>query len=529
MISESGEQKLVSSEKSELRIGRLPECEIFLDEAVVSRRHAKVYLDNRKYYLQDTGSRNGTLLNTKPITQPTELSPGDTISVGSATIVYQHSATICFDNDHDPSAKTIIMARSAAPPPIHSIAPLELLGIVADISGQIAQNRPLEGLLEYLLSICLDKTSAERAAILLLDECGELVPRAYHSKTKSHPEFVISRAIAQKAIKEKKAILIADVSSDEKLKMNESVIGLEIRSAICTPICHGEETLGLLHIDTSRPDRPLDETDLLFFSTLASMMAEKLEVVILSDIAAAKHSLDAELKIAREIQSHLFPLEIQQIKGYDLSAFNYPCHEVGGDYFDIIATEDTYGIAIADVAGKGLGPAMLMSNLQGITRSRALECSDPSALLAKLNTDLLSRVGDDRFITFFYLILHPQQGQLFYSNAAQNPPLLWRKPGSVSALNVSGVPLGIFAESSYETYTLKLESGDVLLLYSDGITECFNKRGELFGEPRLEKVLAESAHANARDIQAAILSAVDDFRQGAPYSDDRTLVVLKKT
>ncbi len=524
----SGDQKLVSSEKKKLRIGRLPVCEIFLDENVVSRRHAEVYSINSKYHVHDTGSRNGTMVNGKRITQPTELSPGDIIGVGSAEIVYEPSKNIALDIDRDFAETTIMMSLPATPSFEESMAPQGFLETVADISSQIAQNRPLEGLLDFILNLCLDKTDAERAAILLMDENSNLVPRAYLSQAKTHPQFVISRSIAKKAIEENKAILIKDVAHDENLKRRESVIGLEISSAICTPMWDGDQTIGILYIDTSKPDRKFSEMDLLFFSTLSGMVAEKIKNAILNDIAKDKQRLDGELKIAREIQSRLFPLTIQQIKGYDLSAFNRPCTEVCGDYFDIIETGETYGIAIGDVAGKGVGPAMLMSNLQAILRTRALEFSDPAALLIKMNADLIGRVGDDRFITFFYLVLQPRQGQLIYANAGHSPPLLWRYPGEVSTLKVSGVPLGIFEESMYETFSIELGSGDVLLLYSDGITECFNKTGDLFGENRLKNVLAKSAHADAQGIRDTILSELDHFRQDEPYSDDVTLVVLKR-
>ncbi len=528
VIAESGEQKLVSSDKYELKIGRLPECEIFLDEAVVSRRHASIFLHDRKYFLKDTGSRNGTLLNSRPVEQEMELCPGDTIGIGSTRIIYQHPASICFDADLDPCAQTVVMSRSARPTSGKPQAPLELLEIVADISRQIAENRPLEGLLEALLASCLEKTCAERAAVLLLDEKGELVPRACHSRGTSHPKFILSRTIAQQAMTEHKAVLVRDVANDADLKMHESVIGLQIASAICTPICQGEETLGLLHVDTSRPEQPLDETDLLFFSTLASMLAEKLKNVILADIALAKHSFDEDLKIAKEIQAHLLPAEIKQIEGYELAAWYHPCKEVGGDYFDLIVLKDGYAIAIGDVAGKGLGPAMLMSNLQAVTRSRAQEYTDPATLLAVLNNDLLGRVGDDRFITFFYLVLQPQLGKLVYANAGQNLPFLLQKSGSLHTLSDGGVPLGIFPESSYQSHSTQLGSGDVLLLYSDGITECFDRTGELFGEDRLKKVFSSVGLNSAKDIQGSILTAVDDFRQGQPYADDRTLLILKK-
>jgi len=276
------------------------------------------------------------------------------------------------------------------------------------------------------------------------------------------------------------------------------------------------------------PDRQFADIALLFFSTLSGMIAEKIENVMLADIAREKRRLDAELEIAIEIQNGLFPSEIPEVPGYDLSAFNRPCTEVGGDYYDVVPAGKNTGMAIADVSGKGIGAAMLMSSLQALLRLRAAEGIDPSQLVSKLNSDLISRVGEGRFITLFYLILDPAAHKIRYSNAGHNPPMLRRTSGETSCLEVSGMPLGILPEIAYGTSEAELGPGDVLILYSDGITECMNGDGDMFGEERLEEVLAATASEDAQGIRGAIFSAVDQFRQDRPYSDDMTLIVLKR-
>jgi phosphoserine phosphatase RsbU/P len=528
VISASGEQQLVASRKNRLRIGRFADSEIFIGESMVSRKHAEIYRADGKYYVQDVGSSNGTFLNGRRLTQPTEFSPGDTIAVGSTKIVYEGSEDMSFLKNQNGAELTAMVNLAAPPSPGEIMAPLVLLETIAEIARQIVQDRPLEQLLDAILRICVDKTHAERAAIMLLDEKGDLVPRAYLSKARSYNKFAISKSIANKAIAQNQAILLKDVAGDETLNMTESILGLMIRSAICTPMWNGEKTVGVLYVDTTAPDRLFGEIDLLFFSTLSLMIAEKIENAVLEEIAKDKRRLDAELEIASEIQVRLFPLEMPQIEGYELSAVNYPCTEVGGDYFDVIALRDTIGIAVADVTGKGIGAAILMSNLQALLQARATEYRDPAELLKKLNTDLTGRVGDDKFITFFYLLLQPKKGKVLYANAGHNRPLLRRRSGEIFALEVSGVPLGIFDASTYEKFKVKLEPGDVLTLYSDGITECNNSAGELFGEERLKEVLGRCVESDTYGIRKAIFSAVDDFRQGEPYADDMTLVVLKR-
>jgi serine phosphatase RsbU (regulator of sigma subunit)/pSer/pThr/pTyr-binding forkhead associated (FHA) protein len=523
----TGEQKLVSSQKKTLRIGRLPDSEIFVDEAVVSRRHAEIYRSDNSYFVQDAGSRNGTLVNGKRISNPTEIIPGDLIGVGNSRIVFEPTENFSFLKEKG-AAPSSTISLAAPSPPKKMMAPLVLLETVADIARRIVQDKPLEGILDSILELCVDKTHAERAAIMLINENGELVPRAYLSKARLQARFAISRSIAKKAIEENQAILIKDVAGDDNLKMSESIASMSIRSAICTPLWNGEHTVGVLYVDTTEPDNQFGEIDLLFFSTLSGMIAEKIENALLAEIAKEKQRLDAELMIATEIQNGLFPSEIPEIAGYDLSAFNRPCTEVGGDYYDIIDLGGTVGIAIADVAGKGIGAAMLMSNLQALLRLRAMEIADPSELIAKLNGDLVGRVGEGRFITCFYLALDPVENKIRYSNAGHNPPMLSCSAGTVATLEVSGMPLGILPDIHYGISEAEIGPGDVLVLYSDGITECMNKAGDLFGEDRLKDVIASACRDDAHGIRGAIFSAVDTFREEEPYSDDMTLIVLKR-
>jgi len=529
VIASSGEQRLVSSKKSLLRIGRLPESEFYLDEPVVSRRHADIYKSDSSYYVKDMGSRNGTLVNGERISQPTEISPGDTVGIGNSQIVYEPSEGISFLKEQGAAEPTSSVSLSAPTPSGEKMmAPLVLLETVAEIATQMVQDKPLESLLDSILNLCVKKTHAERAAIMLLDEEGKLVPRAYLSTSRTHTQFAISSSIARQAIDTNQAILIKDVAGDDNLKMSESIASLKIRSAICTPLWNGEKTVGVLYVDTTAPEHQFGDIDLLFYSTLSGMIAEKVQNALLADIARDKRRLDAELEIATQIQHRLFPSKIPEVEGYDLSAFNRSCTEVGGDYFDVIALDGRIGTAIADVSGKGIGAAMLMSNLQAMLQIRASEFADPAELTECMNSDLSTRMGEGQFITMFYLSLNPEEGRIRYCNAGHNPPYLLRKNGEIVTLEVSNMPLGILPDLKYETSEIEIATGDVLLLYSDGITECMNGDDDMFGDDRLKEVLKQAAAGDAHSIRGAIFSEVDTFRQDEPYSDDMTLIILKR-
>jgi serine phosphatase RsbU (regulator of sigma subunit)/pSer/pThr/pTyr-binding forkhead associated (FHA) protein len=524
----TGEEKILSSEKPLLLVGRLPESEIFIDEPVVSRRHAEIFIAEGKHFVRDAGSRNGTFLNGKRVFQPAQLAPGSVITIGGSRIVFEPSSSPSFlkERVQDKPSSTVNLSRPE--PTAGLMAPLVLLQTVAAIAQELVQARSLESLLDSILRSCVEKTGSERAAIMLLDPGGIPVPRAYYSKVRSAGKFAVSMSIITKAIAENQAILIRDVAGDERLRLSESIANLRIRSAICTPLWNGEKTIGVLYVDTSS-ERQLTETDLHFFSSLSGMIAGKIENTVLAEIAEEKHRLDTEIEIARNIQSNLLPKSAPAIPGHQVAYFNRPSREVGGDYFDVVAIGDARGIAIADVAGKSIGAALLMSNLQALLRSTAPQLDSPGEVLGRMNADLAERVGEGRFVTAVYLVLRPETGRAAYANAGHNPPFLVTASGETSQLEVSGLPLGILPESQYATFEVALGPGDVLALYSDGVTDAVNPAGERFEEERLAAVLRESSAGTASEILDAVLLEVDTFREEAALPDDLTLVVLKRT
>lgn len=521
----SGEQRLIASSKSIITIGRLPQNEIHLDDPLVSRKHAEIYRDQNGYWLRDLGSRNGTFLNGEPITAPTRLKPGDAVNAGNCLIVFEPpTQSLLKDRQENVPFSTMSLARPKVP---KLKAPLEMLTTVSEIARRIVMDLPLEQTLQSILEICLERTAGQRAAILLVDEASNLIPKAYLSKSPTRERFALSRSIARRAIAANEAVLIRDVAGEHDLKASESIANLKIRSAICTPLWNGENTVGVLYIDTTQSDHQFDEVDLLFFSTLSGMIAEKIQNAMLAEIAKEKQRLDAELRIAAQIQRQLLPSSLPEIEGYDFAAFNRACTEIGGDYCDIFPIDDRITVAIADVAGKGIGAAMLMSNLQAAVRIRS-SASDTAELLSNLNRDLLPRVGEGRFITCFFMSLNPETGKIAYANAGHNPPIHIRSDGSIEDLKASGLPLGILPESSYEARETTLARGDIILLYSDGITECLNENDELYSEERLIKTLKQVSHLSVQEISRAILASLDEFRNNRPFSDDVTFVLLKR-
>ncbi|HEX7699003.1 MAG TPA: SpoIIE family protein phosphatase [Candidatus Acidoferrum sp.] len=235
---------------------------------------------------------------------------------------------------------------------------------------------------------------------------------------------------------------------------------------------------------------------------------------------------EREIAEARAIQEKLLPREIPQMPGYEIASAWQSARLVGGDYFDILPLDEKMlGICIADVAGKGMPAALLMSNLQAAVRGLSSLSLAPNLLCSRLNSIVYRNTDSDRFITFFYAQLEGPMRRLTYVNAGHNAPFVVRSDGSHERLREGGPVLGVFASRNYETGSAQLSPGDRVILFTDGITEACGVEGEEFGEARLLRLLQDHRMLSADELQAKILAVVAEY-SGGRWQDDATLVVL---
>jgi sigma-B regulation protein RsbU (phosphoserine phosphatase) len=233
-----------------------------------------------------------------------------------------------------------------------------------------------------------------------------------------------------------------------------------------------------------------------------------------------------ELEEARRIQRKLLPSVMPQLEGWEIASSWQPAAGVGGDCFDAIAFGSTrMALSIADVVGKGIPAALLMSNLQAAVRAFATDVAEPAALCQQVNRILCGNIAEGRFITFVYCVLDNELGTLTFVNAGHNPPILVRADGSVERLTAGGPVLGIFPDAVYEQGTVDVRSGDRLILYTDGITEASRAEDEDFGEERLIESAVTNRACSAGALQARLSEAVTSFTGGS-FQDDATLIVL---
>jgi sigma-B regulation protein RsbU (phosphoserine phosphatase) len=249
--------------------------------------------------------------------------------------------------------------------------------------------------------------------------------------------------------------------------------------------------------------------------------------------AIMRAHLESELETARKIQEKLLPHEMPQLAGFEIAGTSIPSKQVGGDYFDFLDMgEGKLGIAIADVSGKGIPAALLMANLQASLHAQTFETEKLADVTARINNLLVRSTDSNMFVTFFYGLLNRGKTTFISTNAGHNPPLLLRHDQTIEYLAKGGLVLGFLPDQKYEQQTTTLHPGDILVLYTDGITEARNPEEEtvekkLFGEDRLVQVVKENISLSAREIQSAILRSVTAHTKNTPQGDDITLVVIK--
>lgn len=380
-------------------------------------------------------------------------------------------------------------------------------------------------LCKLVLDLSLDAVKASRGVVMTREKEGELKSRAIRGEG-----LRISTAVRDLVMHQGKSVFVRDVRLDRDFASSPAIVGQEIRSILAVPLQTDERVTGLLYLDSPPLVRGFTSDDLSLVTVMANIAAIRIEHARLMEQEHARKLLAKELEQAAEIQRRLLPLRAPEIAGLDLAGFNAPCRTVGGDYYDFLPYSDgRVALLIADVSGKGLGAALLMSSLQARVQ---LLFEDPDRLAAqvsRLNRSIAANCPDNCFITFFGAVFDPSSGELAYCNAGHNAPLLLHANGVVEALAATDVPLGIKRDAIFEQRTCLLERGDVLVLYSDGVTEARRPdTDEEFGEQRVIAVVQGKRSDPSASLVEAINAELLSFAQGAPPADDVTLVVARR-
>jgi FixJ family two-component response regulator len=289
--------------------------------------------------------------------------------------------------------------------------------------------------------------------------------------------------------------------------------------ALLVPLRLKGELTGFIGVGDKLPAASFDEEEIRFLNLAIDRIGFGIENL-------RARGQEREYAEAHEIQQGLLPKQIPQVRGHEISGGWQPASAVGGDYFDALKfSESTVALCIADVSGKGMPAALLMSNLQAAVKAFASESMPPKEICTKVNRVICSNIAANKFITFFYCLHDAEKKRLVYANAGHDAPILMKRNGSHVRLREGGAVLGVFSDWSYEQNEVEFVSGDRILLFTDGVTEVRNSDGEEFGEQRLIDLLKRIRHLGARELQAQVMSTVAEF-SGGEFQDDATLIAM---
>ena len=299
------------------------------------------------------------------------------------------------------------------------------------------------------------------------------------------------------------------------------------RSELVAPIISNEEVIGVFDLESDELDAySNDDVEVLLL--LASQVAIIIEKSMLHEQLIEKQRLQAQLEIARQVQLELLPARDPQLEGFDISAYNFPTEEVSGDYYDWVRIyEDQIGIVIADVSGKGVPAALLMAFLRASLRAATHIGYAPHISMSKVNYLLWESIERNQFVTAFYGVLDATNRTLAYSNAGHNPPILITAEGQVRFEERGGVPLGMFRDSRYYEYYETIDPGQILVLYTDGVTEATNPAGEEYGRDRLVDAVQRCRELPAREMIDFLHRDLMEWTDGMGATDDVTFFVVK--
>lgn len=551
-------------------IGRHPTCQIVLDNAAVSRHHAQILDSHGNYYLEDLRSRNGTQLNGSTIRGRTELADGDQIKL--CDYVFQFMLTSVTSapaataigsrlRPRDQGRETLDSGMIPAAPETDDAVPgasLESSSIISRVEADSIQTirlnvRPevkLKAILEIsqllsrvlqvdaVLPLILDALfkifpQAEWGFVLLKEpESGRLAVRCSKSRRTDEDDLVpLSLTIVEQAMNGGQAILSADALRDSRFSKSESLLDLQIRSVMCSPLMDiSSHPLGVIQITTRDLGQQFSNDDLDLLAAVSSQCARALENATLHETLLAQREVDRELEFATQVQLGFLPSEAPRLEGYEFADYYDPAHRVGGDYFDYIRLPNgNLAITLGDVAGKGVPAALLMARLHASARYHLLSAGSAAEAMSSLNSEIATGGLGFRFITLVLLVIDPVRHLVSIANAGHLPPLLRSQEGRVKQVGQekSGMPLGVLAQQNYQEFQLKIESGDTLLLFTDGVTEAMNAEQQIFGRARLERAL-EQAPPSVTEVIPYVVDEVEQYLDDRHQRDDMCLVAVRR-
>jgi serine phosphatase RsbU (regulator of sigma subunit) len=528
---QGNEQRSLTLDRSPFTVGRKVDRDLVIADPRVSRDHAMIVLQDGEFYVVDQASKHGTFINGEKV-EKQKLQRNDRMEFG-----IRDGAYVIFHPQHASSntAREFLSQISELHISTES-TDLEKLILFLEAARKLNTSGVLDEILVTLVDATLKLTRAERGYVFLKDEEGTL--RMAAGRTSKGETLLddktISHSILEDALNSASEFVVTDTSRSNEMAGRNSIVAYDLRTVICVPLrkpqvqttrdtaaLPSKEIMGVLYVDSRFASRDITSVSHDILHAIATEAASLVENARLVQAEEASRRYQQELSIAAFIQQRLMSVTIPEVPYAELKARNISCKEIGGDFFDAVATKDSLSVVIADVCGKGVSAALLASTLQGMVYSHLVARMPLPEIVAAVNHFFCQKHLGEKYATVIIARITPE-GDLEYVNCGHVPPLL------VSGHQVErpmhgNLPVGLLADATYESNRCKLKPGDRLVLVTDGVTEAENGTGEFFDTERLEQVAARSTSFEE------IFSAVNAFCSGTPLNDDCTVVELRYT
>lgn len=521
-----------------LVVGRTEAVDIALADASVSRRHARFFRRENQWFVEDLGSRNGTVLNGEVVRGARALRPGDLIRIGDTTLAVTSiggaQATpgdlACIDTSGGGEILSFVKPAaevlSAADADQKTGSRLRLLN---EVHRALLKSVSREDLLQIVLERAFAILQPEHGAVFLEKADGTLFRAAErHAEAATVPLLVSSR-LAEEVMVKGAAALVFDARQDERFASAASVMASGARSIVAAPLSDDQGRFGMIALYSNFAARRFSEQDLELLVSLAWAAAIRLRNLALAEDAAARRVLDRELALAREIQTGMLRRPSFERKGVDVAARLVPAREVGGDFYEFQAEAGQLWFIVGDVAGKGMAAALMMVMAQTLFRAAAAAGRSLGEVVAYLNRELARDNERAMFVTALAGRLDLATGRLELANAGHNLPYWLRADGSLELVPATNsVALGVLEDAVFPITAMELTAGEGLLLYTDGVTDAVSPSGQSFGAASLERHLREAGGLDADALVASLFRAIESFAGHAAQEDDITIAVLRR-
>ncbi|HJZ12530.1 MAG TPA: SpoIIE family protein phosphatase, partial [Acidobacteriota bacterium] len=509
------------------------ENDLIIPSESLSRFHAQI--NHRKsgdFSVTDRGSLNGVYVNGTRIYSETMLKDGDIIGFGD------HHVRFCIEEtkplvEKEKSSEKIQRFSFTSLVDSQRFEPEKrqrYLELLYQFSARLLQQFPSSDLGNVALDLVQEVWSPDRACLMMHSESNEW--QIINQRFGKNPELTgdslqISSSVIRELESNEEALLIPNRLEDDRFRTSESMQRQNVNSVICAPLWNNKKIHGFLYADLLMTVRSFGYGDLEMFAILANLIAIKWENDQLWHKTLLQQQLEQELNLAGEIQRKFFPLHPPAIEGYDLAAISIPSRKVGGDaYFWHERSDGGLVLMIADVMGKGLPSALLMSQIQAIMKIFAEQYSEPRDIVNAVNQFIYQYSSQDKFISMVVVHLYPPEGKLLFCNAGHNPPFLLKPNGSYQLLELGGMPVGMFPDQSYQQGSAHITDGETLVFYTDGIVEARNDADEEFGFERVVDLVREQGVSEPLQTIENVVRYIREQWLATDQEDDWTLLVM---